>query len=183
MCIYIYVPKTVIELLRKCDYWAPEMHQQQGSTSHVLGQIYLISGAFLSMLTRLGKKGVTPHSRLPSGDVAVFFSAREPAPGRALHVGVSDVVLMLQRLLASRVYDVFSSLLTVRCKQYACPTGLQSTLYCSGVAIAELPEGPYRDSGQPLVRDPHWAIDPTLESMLLKSREDARRKWLKFHCL
>eukprot|EP00435_Cladocopium_sp_Y103_P065240 s71_g27.t1 len=28
-----------------------------------------------------------------------------------------------------------------------------------GVATAERPEGPYRDIGQPLISDPHWAID------------------------
>ncbi|CAE7566620.1 abn-ts [Symbiodinium natans] len=54
--------------------------------------------------------------QLPDGRSAVFFSAREPSPGRALHIGV---------------------------------------------ATADHPEGPYHDSGQPLVSDPHWAIDAT----------------------
>ncbi|CAE7916814.1 Araf43A, partial [Symbiodinium necroappetens] len=54
--------------------------------------------------------------QLPSGRKAVFFSAREPAPGRALHIGV---------------------------------------------ATSDKAEGPYQDIGEPLVSDPHWAIDAT----------------------
>ncbi|CAK9039792.1 5-alpha-L-arabinanase) [Durusdinium trenchii] len=50
------------------------------------------------------------------GAVGIFFSAREPSPGRALHVGL---------------------------------------------ATAKSPEGPYRDLGQPLLSDPHGAIDPS----------------------